>query len=159
MSGNSYDQECPRCGSPNMQCYSDHKPHSISQGTCYVCGYQFYTDMSVMSPEELKGAREEYTADYDEDATFPDVVTLDKEKIKTFDEWIHPQIHEDKRCISCQKMKCESEMNQDKELCNLCYKEAMDSIEPANPCPECGYAMIDHGTGETCEGCGHMDTH
>lgn len=132
MSGHSYDETCPRCGSPNMNCYADHKPVNCGHGTCLYCGFQYYTKVEVMSNLELESARAEHNDDFDTDEVYPYREELNQEKIKMFDDWIHPTINIDEK--------------------------TEDSQPTVELCPECGHRMIDHGTGETCEGCGHTDT-
>lgn len=79
-----------------------------------------------------------------------------KDAVDEMIEYIEKEFLGKALCISCKGAK--SPTDSDWELCNSCYKEAMDGQEEVSSCPECGHNMIDHGTGETCEGCGHTDT-
>lgn len=85
MSGSSYDCTCPRCGSPNMDCYTDHKPVGISQGRCLVCGLNFYTTLEVLDPDVLKESREQHIDDMEEIITWPELTDEQKKKCKAFD--------------------------------------------------------------------------
>ena len=64
MSGTSYDNPCPNCGS-DMQCYSDRKPVDITSGQCLECGFYYNTDFKQMSLKELNCERKQWNEDFE----------------------------------------------------------------------------------------------
>ena len=42
MSGHSDSMNCPTCGS-EMDTYNDYKPYDNVSGSCYGCGFSYYT--------------------------------------------------------------------------------------------------------------------
>ena len=87
MSGSSYEDACPRCGSKEMDCYTDWKPVQTGQGVCLVCGFTFYTKMEVLDGENLQQAREERLENVglEPKATWPELTNEQLAKIKDFD--------------------------------------------------------------------------
>ena len=57
MSGHSYGDECPKCGS-NMDCYMETRGAFVS-GECLECGYYYCTEDKQMPLEEVNDLREE----------------------------------------------------------------------------------------------------
>lgn len=60
MSGCSYDNGCPRCGSPNLKCSSDWKPYDCVAGECLDCGFEFHTQEGQMTLEQVNERRTDY---------------------------------------------------------------------------------------------------
>ena len=56
MSGHSYGETCIKCGG-EMDCYSDHKPHSYESGECLECGFSYYTVDDQMTLEDVNQQR------------------------------------------------------------------------------------------------------
>ena len=60
MSGCGYSSTCPKCGSENMQCYSDYKPYDTASGECLDCGFSYSTQEEQMTLEEVNERRADY---------------------------------------------------------------------------------------------------
>lgn len=60
MSGSSESLDCPRCGTKeSLEAYEDNDDgHPSVGGECLECGYEYHTDHSVMTLEEVNEARE-----------------------------------------------------------------------------------------------------
>ena len=94
MSGATGDQECPRCHN-TLDTYDDWKPHTFTYGKCPYCGYIWWTEIAVISDQELEELRDELREIHDEEMTWPDRDTLDKDRIKEYDVWMTPNYHID----------------------------------------------------------------
>ncbi|MFA5132857.1 MAG: hypothetical protein WC444_06050 [Candidatus Paceibacterota bacterium] len=83
MSGTSYSNDCPRCrGKQTLECYSDYKPFDVIEGICKRCGFNTYTNIGVLSKEELDNARDE---DNDQESYGP-FTQEQLDNIEAFDE-------------------------------------------------------------------------
>jgi hypothetical protein len=60
MSGVSGEGICPNCGSDRMQTYSDWKPYDGVSGECLDCGFQYWTQASYMTLDEVNELRADY---------------------------------------------------------------------------------------------------
>ena len=64
MSGTSYSDTCPSCGS-DLQSYSDHKPISRNWHECLHCGFTCFPETDQMSLKHLNELRKNYNYDND----------------------------------------------------------------------------------------------
>ena len=64
MSGTTYIETCPSCGSDTCS-YSDHKPISNNWHECIHCGFTSYPQYEQMSLDELNTKRHDYNIDYE----------------------------------------------------------------------------------------------
>ena len=60
MSGSSYDNVCPRCGGPNLKCYSDSRPYDTVSGECLDCGFSYYVEEDRLTLEGVNSLRQDY---------------------------------------------------------------------------------------------------
>lgn len=56
MSGCSETQECPRCGNQSLECSRSSDPKENS-GTCFECGYCYYTEIGLLTLPMLNSER------------------------------------------------------------------------------------------------------
>lgn len=60
MSGTSGANWCPACGKKNaLQTYNDYKPHDFVHGECLFCGFEYWTEESFMTLEEVNSLRKD----------------------------------------------------------------------------------------------------
>jgi transcription initiation factor TFIIIB Brf1 subunit/transcription initiation factor TFIIB len=58
MSGHSYSQTCPECGSEDsLNISTDTKPYSNSGGVCIECGFGFWTTEGQWSLKDINEER------------------------------------------------------------------------------------------------------
>jgi len=89
MSGTSYSDTCPSCGS-ELDSYSDHKPISNSWHTCIHCGFTSYPKYDQMTLNNLNDMRSQYNEDMDlrpEDSDYLRTFEILPECITEPDEW------------------------------------------------------------------------
>lgn len=59
MSGTSYSQDCPECGSKDsLLISSDWKPYESASGGCLECGFTYWTVEGQMKLKEVNYDRE-----------------------------------------------------------------------------------------------------
>ena len=59
MSGHSFNDTCPECGSEIMMCSSDHKPYNMVSGECLDCGFCYYTKTEQLSLNDVNNRRDD----------------------------------------------------------------------------------------------------